>query len=68
MKKLISDSKGSSKKQLTSVLKTKEQDYSELEEYIAEGRKYLKALDEKVEALRSLQKGLESGKSIAEIN
>jgi hypothetical protein len=68
MKKLIDQSKGSSKKQLTNVLKTKEDDFNDLEEYITEGRKYLKTLDEKVEALRSLQKGLEEGKSIAEIN
>jgi hypothetical protein len=50
------------------VLKTKVESENELEEYIKEGNKYLKTLDEKVDALKDLQKGLEEGKSIAEIN
>ena len=59
MKALVQTSKGSSKKQLAKVLKEKETNDEELDEYIVEGRKYLKTLDDKVDALKNLQKGLE---------
>jgi hypothetical protein len=68
MEKLVASSKGNSKKQLAQVLKTKQDDEEELEEYIKEGRKYLDSLNEKVESLQKMKKGLEEGKTIAEIN
>lgn len=50
MKALILTQKGSSKKQLQKVLKTKEDDDKDqdLEDFLKEGRSYLKSLDEKV--------------------
>lgn len=49
-------------------MQTKEESDNELEDYISEGQKYLKTLDEKVAALETLKKGLEEGKSVAEID
>lgn len=68
MKTLILTQKGSAKKQLQKVLKDKTEDDQELEDYVKEGRGYLKELDDKVAALQAMQKGLEQGKTIAQID
>lgn len=67
MKKLIKTQKGSAKKQLTNVLKGKTEEEEEMESYVTEGQKYLKTLDDKVQELQNIAKGIEQNKSIAEI-